>query len=570
MQALAFKNVSYKYPTAVIPTLRGVDFALDAGSTTLLLGPTGSGKSTILHLARGVHLRHGGEFRGEISIWGQCTSGLRPEEVVRLGLGWVGQDPSLNLHQLGVREEVMSGPIYLNLPWQVANRLANSSLDALEISTLSHLDPTQLSGGQMQRVAIAAALTVIFYAAEEEGHQGLLILDEPDSFLDPAGRQDLLNALAQLKERGVTILIATHCPDRYFALASQALLIDDGAVILHGSVSSVLEDEQTRRTVGWPLQFRVGRVLRDSGLLDHSLGSPFDAAAWPTLGNLAAGPFDNGHPSVPPSPIIRYDHVSFSYDSHQPSLQSLVGSLPKGSLISIVGGNGAGKTTLAKVSVGVLQPGSGTISLLGRRLDSYGKEELARLATYIAQLPKDMFFTNHVQAECLLGVTIHGLADADSRVENALRRARLDNCSSLPVEALSGGQMRKLSLACSAFLFEPELLFLDEPEFGVDPQQWIAIYDEILQMLDRGTTVVLVTHDLEQALFSDHVVLMGDGLIVAHGHPNDIFRDEQRLRKFGLEQPALYSLFKRAWRLQRPIRTERQLISVLTRTQQTK
>jgi energy-coupling factor transporter ATP-binding protein EcfA2 len=129
--ALSFQNVRYKYPGTNTLILNGFNIEIPVGSVWLIAGPTGSGKSTFLYLARGFHKIYGGDFEGRIFIKGYNLANLDFYTIGRKGVGWVGQDPSLNLHQLTVREEILSSPIYYNVPWSECINLTDEIVKSL-------------------------------------------------------------------------------------------------------------------------------------------------------------------------------------------------------------------------------------------------------------------------------------------------------------------------------------------------------------------------------------------------------------------------------------------------------
>ena len=199
--ALSFEQVRYRYSRTGTWVLDDFNIEIPSGSVWLVVGPTGSGKSTFLYLARGFHKEYGGGFEGKICVKGYNLADLDFYTIGRKGIGWVGQDPSLNLHQLTVREEILSSPIYYNLSWNGCTSLTDEIIESLRLQELADKSPMELSGGEMQRVAIAAALVMGKHLED-----GILLLDEPDSFLDSKGKRGLIEVLKRLREIGTTII----------------------------------------------------------------------------------------------------------------------------------------------------------------------------------------------------------------------------------------------------------------------------------------------------------------------------------------------------------------------------
>lgn len=256
---LELKNISYKYPGSDNWALKELNFSIARGSFSILAGPTGSGKSTILLLARGFAKEYSGDFEGQIFVHGQD---IKERTISELGskIGIVFQNPALQLHQLRVIDEVMSAPMYQGLPYKECLNRARSLTDKILGPSFDERSPNDLSSGQQQKVALAAALSM---------KADILLLDEPFSFLDNRASQELLWILLGLKEKGKTIILATHSLEGLIRYSDQIVLIDKGRKILEGSPREVLYDPRFEKVLTPPLSVLVGKRLNKK-VLDWS------------------------------------------------------------------------------------------------------------------------------------------------------------------------------------------------------------------------------------------------------------------------------------------------------------
>jgi energy-coupling factor transport system ATP-binding protein len=542
--AIEFKDTFFRYRKDQKWVLEGLALCIPQGSVWLLVGPTGSGKSTILYLARGFHKEFGGEFKGDIQLNGRDVTNQSFYTIGDLGVGFVSQDPSLNLHQLTVRDEILSTPIYRNMSWAECNRLTDETVSFFGLTGLMSRGPTELSGGEMQKVAIASALTVTD-GGRNAG--GILLLDEPESFLDSNSKQDLDRVIRRLK--GVcTTVITTHNPEDYIELADGVTLVAQGQAATGGQLRNFIYSDSFERNVGIPLSAQLGKRLKSLGC---TTSQPVTAEE---LGKEVRRCAKHVHQPklVIPEPssesILKFEDIHFKYPDGSWVLKGVSARVPAETLTAVVGGNGSGKSTLAKLSLNLLGRYEGRISFAGTEVRKYRRAELAKLATYIPQLPKQFFLTNTVREECELTAEVHELSGRRVKIDEALAKAGLSDHEGASVDGLSGGQSRLLTLAASSFMVSYRLLFVDEPEFGVDKRNLSVLLRHFMRLRDLGSTVVIITHDPETILYSDWVIVMEHGKVVKSGHPYDVYGDKKELDALGLVQPAIFPAFELAWR----------------------
>ncbi|GAI38101.1 unnamed protein product, partial [marine sediment metagenome] len=249
--ALEFKNVHYKYPGTEKWILKDINLKVPKNSFHIIAGPTGSGKTTLLMVARGFHKEWGGNFHGNIYILNQ---NIKDSDIGRLGsnVGIIFQNPSTQLHQLRVIDEIMSAPMYQGLPLQECKKRVETVVNQILDVGFYNRSPNELSYGEQQKVALAACLSM-----ECE----ILLLDEPFSFLDPKSVREILDILLKFKKRGKTIILTTHNLEQVSSYADRIVLINNGELILDGSPEEVLYSNNLEEILTSPLSIKVAKLL---------------------------------------------------------------------------------------------------------------------------------------------------------------------------------------------------------------------------------------------------------------------------------------------------------------------
>jgi energy-coupling factor transport system ATP-binding protein len=263
---LTLEGVTYRYPGAAGPALRGIDLQLADTQVVGIVGAGEAGKSTLCLVASGLAPRSvGGTLTGRLLIDGQDVTGQPIHELVgRVAICF--QNPATQLSQVAdtVFEEVAFGALNLGLERAEVAARTGTALAALDIEDLAERDPRHLSGGQMQLVAVAGLL------AMRPRH---LVLDEPTAQLDPEGKRLVADALRRLAAEGMAFLVAEHDTDLLSAICSRVVVIDQGAVVLAGPTAEVLADS---RLEAWgvepPAPISMRRALEAAGVsLDVAL-----------------------------------------------------------------------------------------------------------------------------------------------------------------------------------------------------------------------------------------------------------------------------------------------------------
>lgn len=522
--SISINNLSYKYPSAGNWSLQEINLQIPQGSFFTLIGPSGSGKSTLLLLMRGFYQEIGGEIKGKIIVDKQNVSQTPIGELGKI-IGIVFQNPALQLHQPRVIDEVASAPMYQGLPYEECLRRATTLIDKILGKDFYYRSPQELSAGQQQRVAVAASLAL---------DAKVLLLDEPFSFLDETARYNLLNVINNLRLEGKTIIMATHDIGLVSKISTHMALINDGRVVTSGITKEILYSEQLEAVMPPPL---FVQLVKKTGVE----GKPL---SWnevlPKLLVSKQPLTDTSRKKTK----LSLTNVSFNYPDSKNGVKNINLNIGVGEIVGLIGHNGSGKTTLAKIIIGLIKPRSGKIYLDEKDITKTDVTGRARSIGYSTQDPLDMFFESNLWDEVAAGPRLLGLPEPKELAETALKQYGLWKYKDVHPDSISGGEKSRLGLA-DITVSDPSVLLLDEPEFGLDPKNWNKITKHLLKLKDRGKTIVMITQDLEAALFlCDKLVLLKEGQIVKIAPAPEILSDESLMSKCGLAPLSFSSLVK--------------------------
>jgi energy-coupling factor transport system ATP-binding protein len=527
--ALEIEGLTYSYPSAT-RALRDVSLSLTPGEFALLAGRSASGKTTLLRAACCLvpHF-HGGEIEGSIRVAGMDAIANGPGQLAS-AVGYVAQDPETQIVSTTVAAEI-------ELPLEMRGDPATSRARAVEEVALALAIPhllgrtvDTLSGGELQRVALAAALVT---------RPKLVLLDEPTSQLDPVAGDELIWLLRRLNEEwGVAILLAEHRLERCLAAADRVIAMDAGAVSFDGlprdflawaqRADAALETPAARlfslvgieplpvgvrdaRQILSSPQTWLGRVAEGRGGRAGSgvLFSAPSAHGGQPPAHLAENPAPGRTPpglrQDPPAVAIRDLWVELRRgDEPHDVLKGIDLKVARGERVALMGRNGAGKSTLLRALAGLVEP-------------ARGKAEAPGEMALLSQNPGDYLVRERVGEE-LPGD--EGLA--------VLRRVGLEHAVDADPRDLSGGERQRLALAIAlAGRMDgdelPGLVALDEPTRGMDRARKHDLQELIEGLATAGAGVVVATHDVEfAASFAQRVILLGDGVVIADGAAREI------------------------------------------------
>jgi energy-coupling factor transport system ATP-binding protein len=503
---------SYRYPGADREALRDADLELAAGELVVLAGRSGSGKSTLLRALCGlVPHYHGGDVTGTLSV---CGLDVREHGPAELGghVGFEGQDPETQVVSTTVRGE-LSLPLELRgEPAAARARAVEEAALALGIGPLLERTTDTLSGGELQRVALAATLVL---------RPRLVLLDEPTSQLDPVAGDELIGLIRRLNEEwGLAVVLAEHRLERCLSAADRVVAMQEGRIAFDGRPGAfldwALESDPALATPG-------ARLFSLAGLrpLPTSVKAARDQLARANDGSRGAGgyvlpgPVTRASPARPDakrriSPelftVLSTNDLWVELDAGDAVRDVLRGvslRIEAGETVALMGRNGAGKTTLLRAIAGLVEPVRGGV-------------DAQRGCALLPQAPADLFVRERVGEE-LPGD--EGLA--------ALRTVDLEWAVDADPRDLSGGERQRLALAIVMAGRTgdglPGAICLDEPTRGMDPARKRELGEWIAALAARGAGVLVATHDVEfAARFAYRVVLLGDGDVLADGAADEV------------------------------------------------
>jgi|GEM_PF-948710 len=523
--AISIKNLSYSYLGSVDKVLNNISLEVPQGSFFVFTGASGGGKSTLLMLLRGFSHEIGGSVSGEIFVSGYDVF---KTPISKLGstIGIVFQNPGLQLHQLKVFDEIMSAGIYRGVPLEECRKKTRRLLNDIVGEKIGEMSPEDLSGGQKQKVALAASL--MFDAP-------IMLLDEPFSFLDVKAKKELLDILIGLNRQGKTIVIATHDIGLVAKTATGMAIIDRGGILLAGNPQEVIYSHQMAQTAGMPL---FAQIVHDAG----SKESPLSWNELFDIKNLIKNNsiFQRKNAAHKNKLVeLSLENVGYYYSKSGFGIKNITCDFYRGEIFGIIGANGSGKSTLAKVIAGLLKSKSGRIIFNGKNFTALPDDERARHIGYATQDPLDMFFEMTVSSEVSAGPKFLHYDIIKERVEKILKEFFLWQYKSRHPDSISGGEKKRLGIA-DIVINDCDVILIDEPEFGLDRNNWKIICDYLRGLAGRGKTIIIITQDLEAAyLLCDRMGVVCGGELVASAAPDIIFRDRALLDRSGLLVPEI-------------------------------
>lgn len=561
---IEMKDVSFSYGASSQAALDHVSLSVREGEFVGVIGPAGSGRSTLAAVLSGAIPHHfHGQLYGATHVQGLDTCEATLTDISSV-VGSVLQDIDAQMVASVVEDEMLFGMENFGVPHdQIEQRLVQT-LETVGIADLRHREIATLSGGQKQKVAIAAILAM---------DPRVLVLDEPTAALDPAATQLVYDTLRRInRERGVTVVVMEQKVAMLSEYCDRVMVMDAGKIVFSGAPHEVFAHGEELRRIGCdsPRVTRIYNRLVADGvvstgspclnvseaeqLIARALGGRETAAAGSAKAAVvseAALPASSPHAPAPrpkaegAKPAVSFEDVCFSYPGGGASVQNLELAVYPGELVGVVGQNGAGKTTLTKLLNGLLKPSSGVVTVAG--LDTR-EAPVSRIAAHVSTLfqnPDRQICRDTVLDEVAFGLVLTGTPQEEARE----RAQRVIERFGLPAEeapfSLSRGQRQKIALA-SVVVMEPEVIVLDEPTSGLDYRECMTVMETVSEMAERGSAVIMVCHDMEVVSdFAERLVVMAQGRILGRGPTRQVFGEGDLMREASIAPPQVTELSER-------------------------
>lgn len=561
---IEMKDVSFSYGASSQVALDHVSLSVREGEFVGVIGPAGSGRSTLAAVLSGAIPHHfHGQLYGATYVQGLDTCEATLTDISSV-VGSVLQDIDAQMVASVVEDEMLFGMENFGVPHdQIEQRLVQT-LETVGIADLRHREIATLSGGQKQKVAIAAILAM---------GPRVLVLDEPTAALDPAATQLVYDTLRRInRERGVTVVVMEQKVAMLSEYCDRVMVMDAGKIVFSGAPHEVFAHGEELRRIGCdsPRVTRIYNRLVADGvvpagspclnvseaeqLIARALGGRETAAAGSAKAAVvseAALPASSPHAPAPrpkaegAKPAVSFEDVCFSYPGGGASVQNLELAVYPGELVGVVGQNGAGKTTLTKLLNGLLKPSSGVVTVAG--LDTR-EAPVSRIAAHVSTLfqnPDRQICRDTVLDEVAFGLVLTGTPQEEARE----RAQRVIERFGLPAEeapfSLSRGQRQKIALA-SVVVMEPEVIVLDEPTSGLDYRECMTVMETVSEMAERGSAVIMVCHDMEVVSdFAERLVVMAQGCILGRGPTRQVFGEGDLMREASIAPPQVTELSER-------------------------
>ena len=549
-------HVSFSYGQDAERALDDVSLSIEDGSFVGVIGPSGAGKSTLASVLSGAIPHHyTGQLFGATRVDGRDTCEVTLTDISQI-VGSVLQDIDAQMVASGVEDEMLFGLENFGVPHDQIEARITEALDAVGIADLRSREIATLSGGQKQKVAIAAILAL---------RPRVLVLDEPTAALDPVSSRTVFETLRKVNRRAqVTVVVIEQAVALLSEFCDRVLVLNRGRVALDGEPHEVFSHGEELRSIGVdsPRVARIFNSLAEEGLVSngkpclsvdeaaslvsdivgsgHTSASAGETAQRPSPHAPAARPHADGA-----DPILTFRDVCFAYPGGGASVDDLDMTVYPGELVAIVGQNGAGKTTATKLLNGLLKPASGEVRIAGLNTREVPVSKIARHVSTLFQNPDRQLCRNTVLDEVAFSLELQGVGENEARQQAGAVIERFGLPADEAPFSLSRGQRQMVALA-SVVVTSPQVIVLDEPTSGLDYRECMTVMETVREQAERGCAVIMVCHDMEVVSdFAERVVVMANGRILDRGPARDMFANRELMRAASITPPQVVDLSER-------------------------
>lgn len=538
------ENLKYRYPHTQELALKGVSFRVSQGEFIGIVGANKAGKSTLTQALAGlVPQFYKGAYGGRVVVDGREADKTPICELCK-SVGLVFQNPfnQLSGAKDSVYEEIAFGLQNMGVAPEEMRRRIDEAMVLLDISQYRGKNPFDLSGGQMQRVAIASILVM---------EPKILVLDEPTSQLDPAGTEEVFKAVLRLARAGKTILMVEQKMEKLAQYCNRILLMENGSVVDFDTPERIFSRTDLERIgVQPPVYTRLAKaqgwhIDGAGGLYPVRLEQmhPFREPLAALVKELAGAEAVKGTDAAKAErrTVFEIKDLTFSYDKGADARRA-IDSLDlclDNRATAVVGQNGAGKTTLVKLLKGLLKPAGGSIYYNGTDISGKTVASLAGEVGYVFQSPDDQIFKSRVLDEVMFGPLNIGMdkAEAKEKALAALRIVGLADAAEKNPYDLELAE-RKMVAVASVLSMDTKVIIFDEPTIAQDYAGRETMKRIIRELAGQGRLVIAILHDMDfVAECFARVIVMAHGRVLADGTPGEVFDRDQILEEARIERP---------------------------------
>ena len=512
MEVFEIKNMTFTYAGASRPAIKDISLRIEPGEMMTVCGKSGSGKSTLLRHMKPA-LAPVGEISGSLTFCGRNIRELSHEEQASR-IGYVLQNPDNQIVTDKVWHELAFGLESLGEDTATIRLRVAEMASYFGIQAWVHKDVAELSGGQKQLLNLASVMVM---------QPDVLILDEPTSQLDPIAAEEFLDTVRKInRELGTTVLLAEHRLEQVVTMSDRVVVLDDGRIIADdapANVGAILAVKGHPMFMAMPTPMQAYGHLYQCGI-GREQACPTDVREgrnWLTALMKGKRITEASLPDVEPqengSPVIEMKDIWFRYSRDENDvLRDFSLSINRGELLCMVGGNGAGKTTALNIMGGIRKHYRGAVKISGK-------------TGILPQNPQTVFVEKTLSRDLMEVLEGHPLSgsEREKKVREMTELLEIDGLLDMHPYDLSGGEQQRAALA-KVLLLEPDILLLDEPTKGLDPDFKEKLAGILTRLIEGGMTIVLASHDIEFCCrHADRCAMVFDGKVISCGAPRRFF-----------------------------------------------
>ncbi|MFI8706812.1 ABC transporter ATP-binding protein [Bacillus sp. NPDC077411] len=537
---VSFEEFTFQYKSVAEPTLQDITFHIYPGEKVLIAGRSGSGKSTLAHCINGlIPFSYEGTSTGNLSV---CGIDPRHTSIFELSqhVGTILQDQDSQFIGLTVEEDVAFA-MENDCTGQVEmKQIVQRSLEEVDMIKFHSHSPHDLSGGQKQSVSLAGVLAT---------NAEILLFDEPLANLDPVSSEKAIQLMKKIhRQTNKTIIIIEHRIEEILDLGlDKIIILENGRII----------------AIEAPLELLQKNVLQKAGLREPVYVEALKTLEYP-LSNEEVYPIENVNSHTLHETLSKWmlqnpihtaifekeclckiENISFAYLNRNFALKDISMSIYKGEILALLGNNGAGKSTLAHIMTGMKKTHQGKILLEGTDMTRWSIRKRGEVVAYVMQNLNHMITQATVWEEAAFALKLKNASEEiHKKVEHALQICGLYPFRNWPVQALSYGQKKRLTIA-SILVTSPKLIILDEPTAGQDYFHYKEFMMFIQKLAKRGISFLLITHDMNLAIeYANRAIVLHNGEVIADNAVTTVLANECILKRANLRVSSLTRLAK--------------------------